>query len=189
MYAFNLFVVDDIPIQAPKDEAGGAGEGKNLSSISEEQEEERLTPRGSSLRGGKNLPKLPNFPGLGKKPKPTAAGGDIGKKPTPTNKPSPRTPTIVNGDSDLEKKPITTENTNGPITIDGTTANGNISLEQDRAISESPATTSELSGPSDSHSLYTADSIDLDDTRTPLSARKKSQLDIESRSALQVSSV
>ncbi|XP_063225017.1 hyccin [Bacillus rossius redtenbacheri] len=50
---------DDIPIQAAKDEAGG--EGKNLSSITEEQEEERLTPR------GKNLPKLPGFPGLGKR--------------------------------------------------------------------------------------------------------------------------
>ncbi|KAJ9590630.1 hypothetical protein L9F63_016341, partial [Diploptera punctata] len=163
---------DDIPIQAPKDETGGAGEGKNLTSISEEQEEEKLTPRGSSLRGGKNLPKLPNFPGLGKKTKTTTAGGDI-----------------MNGDSELEKKPISSENTNGPISLDGTTANGGISMEQDRAISESPATTSELSGPSDTQSLFTADSIDLEDTRTPLSARKKSQLEIENRSALQVSSV
>ena len=184
----NLFVIDDIPIQAPKDESG-AGEGKNLSSITEEQEEERLTPRGSSLRG-KNLPKLPNFPGLGKKTKTTTAGGDVsGRKTTPTNKPAPRTPTIVNGDSELEKKPIATENTNGPMPLDGTTANGSISSEQDRAISESPATTSELSGPSDTQSLFTADSIDLDDTRTPLSARKKTQLEIENRSALQVSSV
>ena len=151
----NLFVIDDISIQAPKDEPG-AGEGKNLSSITEEQEEERLTPRGSSLRGGKNLPKLPDFPGLGKKTKTTMAGGDVsGRKTTPTNKPAPRTPTIVNGDSELEKKPIATENTNGPMPLDGTTANGSISSEQDRAISESPATTSELCGPSNTRLILT----------------------------------
>ncbi|PSN32693.1 hypothetical protein C0J52_20270 [Blattella germanica] len=185
-----MLVVDDIPIQAPKDEAGGAGEGKNLSSISEEQEEEKLTPRGSSLRGGKNLPKLPNFPGLGKKAKALTGGGDTGGKKILPNKPTARTPTIVNGDSEPEKKLMTSENTNGPLPLDGnTTANGSINSEQDRAISESPATTSELSGPSDTQSLFTADSMDLDETRTPLSTRKKSQLELENRAALQVSSV
>jgi hypothetical protein len=181
-----VFVADDIPIQVPKDESGGAGgEGKNLSSISEEQEEERLTPRGSSLRGGKNLPKLPNFPGLGKKAKAATGGADAGGKKVQIG----MKPLAFNGDSEPEKKPATTisaENTNGPLSLDGNgTANGSISSEQDRAISES----SEVSGPSDTQSVVTADSIDLDDARTPLTARKKPSLDIENRAALQVSSV
>lgn len=174
-----MFVVDDIPIQAPKDESGG--EGKSLTSISEEQEEERLTPRGNSLRGGKALPKLPNFPGLGKKTKALPAGGDgSGKKVQLGTK-----PLVINGDSESDKKPATAvsiENTNGPLLLDG---NGSISSDQDRAVSESPATTSELSGPSDTQSVCTADSIDLDDAR----ARKKPSLEIETRAALQVSSV
>jgi len=174
-----LFVVDDIPIQAPKDESGG--EGKSLTSISEEQEEERLTPRGSSLRGGKALPKLPNFPGLGKKAKALPAGGDGGGKKVQLG----MKPLVINGDSESDKKPATAvsiENTNGPLLLDG---NESVSSDQDRAVSESPATTSELSGPSDTQSVCTADSIDLDDSRT----RKKPSLEIESRSALQVSSV
>lgn len=167
---------DDIPIQAPKDESGG--EGKSLTSISEEQEEERLTPRGSSLRGGKALPKLPNFPGLGKKAKALPAGGDGGKKVQLGMK-----PLVINGDSESDKKPATVvsvENTNGPLLLEV-----GISSEQDRAVSESPATTSELSGPSDTQSVCTADSVDLDDART----RKKPPLEIENRAALQVSSV
>lgn len=181
-----MFVIDDIPIQVPKDESGGTGgEGKNLTSITEEQEEERLTPRGSSLRGGKNLPKLPNFPGLGKKTKAAAGGGDAGgKKAQPAVK-----PLAYNGDSEPEKKPVTTistENTNGPLSLDGNgTANGSVSSEQDRAISE----LSELSGPSDTQSVITADSIDLDDATTPLTTRKKVSLEVESRAALQVSTV
>jgi hypothetical protein len=139
------------------------------------------------------LPKLPNFPGLGKKVKGTAAGGDAGgKKVQAGTKPLARTPMIINGDSEPEKKPTTvnTENTNGPMSLDGNaTTNGSISSEQDRAASESPVTTSELSGPSDTQSLFAADSIDLDDARTPLTARKKPPLEIENRSALQVSSV
>lgn len=170
----------------PKDESGGTGgEGKSLTSISEEQEEERLTPRGSSLRGGKNLPRLPNFPGLGKKAKAAAGGGDVGvKKVQPGMK-----PLACNGDSEPEKKPaatISTENTNGPLSLDGNgAANGSISSEQDRAISE----LSELSGPSDTQSLVTADSIDLDDATTPLTSRKKPSVELDSRAALQVSSV
>ncbi|KDR23157.1 hyccin isoform X2 [Zootermopsis nevadensis] len=177
---------DDIPIQVAKDESGvTGGEGKNLTSISEEQEEERMTPRGSSLRGGKNLPKLPNFPGLGKKAKAAAGGGDVGgKKAQPGMK-----PVACNGDSEPEKKPaatISAENTNGPLSLDGNgTANGSISSEQDRAISE----LSELSGPSDTQSLVTADSIDLDDATTLLTVRKKPSLELENRAALQVSSV
>lgn len=179
---------DDIPIQAPKDESGG--EGKNLTSISEEQEEERLTPRGSSLRGGKTLPKLPNFPGLGKKVKAATAAGDMGsKKIQPGTKPLARTSVVTNGDSEPDKKSAATisiDNSNGPLSLDvNATANGSISSEQDRAISESPATTSELSGPSDTQSVCTADSIDLDDART----LKKPSLEIENRSAVQVSSV
>ncbi|XP_067013349.2 hyccin [Anabrus simplex] len=71
---------DDIPIQNPNDEAGG--EGKNLASISEEQEElEKLTPRGSSLRAKDSMKKLPNFPGLGKKVKDTKGTNKNGVAP------------------------------------------------------------------------------------------------------------
>lgn len=88
------------------------------------------------------------------------------------------------GTQSQTKKPATAvsiENKNGPLLLDG---NGSINSEQDRAVSESPATTSELSGPSDTQSVCTADSIDLDDART-----HKKPLEIENRAALQVSSV
>lgn len=127
------------------------------------------------------MPKLPNFPGLGKKAKALPAGGDgVGKKVQLGMK-----PIVVNGDTESDKKPatvVTIENTNGPLLLDG---NGSIISDQDRGISESPATVSELSGPSDTQSVSTADSIDLDDART----HKKPSLEIENRSVLQVSTV
>lgn len=66
-------VLDDIPIQAPKDDAGG--EGKNLMSIAEEKEEESektsLRTNSGSFRAKelkeKTTPKLPTFSGLTKK--------------------------------------------------------------------------------------------------------------------------
>ncbi|KAL0272399.1 UNVERIFIED_CONTAM: hypothetical protein PYX00_005382 [Menopon gallinae] len=71
-------VADDIPI-IPKDESAGGGEGKNLTSISEEKEEDPgLSQRGSSLRGKdavtKNLQKL----GIGKKFKESKSGKSTG---------------------------------------------------------------------------------------------------------------
>jgi hypothetical protein len=112
-----------------------------------------------------------------------------GKKIQPGTKSLARTSIVTNGDSEPDKKSMATisiDNSNGPLSLDGNaTANGSISSDQDRAISESPATTSELSGPSDTQSVCTADSIDLDDART----LKKPTLEIENRSAVQVSSV
>lgn len=61
---------DDIPIQTVKDDSGGEGKG-NLVSITEEQETGDTSRAGSlrQPRDSKGTSKIPNFPGLGKKPK------------------------------------------------------------------------------------------------------------------------
>ncbi|KAK7862737.1 hypothetical protein R5R35_002509 [Gryllus longicercus] len=231
---------DDIPIQEPKDDAGGDG-NKNLGSISEEQEEpEKLTPRGSSIRArdlaGK---KLPNFPGLGKKTKDSKAGMKNGTpislekkdsinegKKTPTITPQPGSSKdgsknlsgargtllsmVMNGDSGSSemdssgrKKSVVVgpaENVNGPVLPDGAIANGNVSsvvtCDQEKSsvmTSDSLVTTSDLSGPLDSGSLFTGESIDLSaaDSEEKLteSSPLSHKVEMESRSPLQVSTV
>lgn len=65
-----FFCADDIPIQTVKDDSGGEGKG-NLVSITEEQEIGDTSRAGSmrQVKDSKSSSKIPNFPGLGKKPK------------------------------------------------------------------------------------------------------------------------
>lgn len=226
---------DDIPIQEPKDETGAGDGNKNLVSISEEQEEtEKLTPRGNSIRArdlaGK---KLPNFPGLGKKKESKTVtkngmGTSLEKKDSINeSKKSPMTTTtlassgkegknlsgargallsmVLNGDSGSSepdgsrKKSIMIENMNGPLSADTTIVNGCVGsavscdLEKSSVITSDSLPTSDISGPLDSGSLYTGESLDLSATdsaeklteSTPLSHK----VEIESHSTLQVSTV
>lgn len=140
---------DDIPI-IPKDESGGGTEGKNLTSITEEKEEEPgLSQRGSSLRGKdavtKNLQKL----GIGKKFKDGKAGKSTGSnaKEAPEkrqslqltgfkDKVSLKSPNVQNGDyGQLEgespmlfKKKGSMEN--GPAAVDGDSVAGYVNEGQ-----------------------------------------------------------
>nr|CAD7201370.1 unnamed protein product [Timema douglasi] len=224
----SLLNADDIPIQIPKDEAGG--EVKNLMSITEEQEEppagEKLTPRGSSLRGT-GLPKLSNFPGLGKKNKAVVKNGGLERKESGsgdakkaivsqsntkdaskslTNRGSILSMTLgaepsvaeVDGPALSTKKKGVVENSNGLQSLDSVTVNGSTSsvammeMERGSLRSESLTTASDLSGPSDTQSLFTSYSSDMltsDDCRklsdNPGSVNHNNGLDIETQPSVQ----
>lgn len=174
---------DDIPIQAGMPIPSESTDV--LSSITEENENENVSvQRGTAVRNSK--PKLPSFPGLGKKPK------DKDKDSKDKNAP------IKNGSTttDILKKPqsITKDtikgNSRSSLTgagdvLDGTSTqkknlndihgeqNGTVPEEKVSMVSDSLHNSIEGS---DTHSQITADSLDIDVTVPRLTAMQVSSV-------------